>query len=91
MPSPKPTGYATTEEVCAAAGVSRVSIRRWVQLGLLPEPTRTSDGRSGVWSRWPAWAIERATWVRARRAEHLTLDEVAELVRQGNAPGPAGE
>lgn len=89
MAAPTQKRFATTEQVCEAAGVGRVSVWRWVRLGLLPEPTRISDGRgSGVRSRWPAWAVERAAWVRARRAEHLTLDEVAELVRQGGAPGP---
>ncbi len=80
--------FATTDEVSAASGISRVSLWRWVRLGLLPEPTRISDGRaSGVRSRWPGWAVERAAWIRARRDEKLTLDEVAELIRQGEAPG----
>lgn len=88
MARPRPK-FATTEEVSAAAGISRVSLWRWVRLGLLPEPTRISGGRaSGVRGRWPAWAVERAAWIRARRDEKLTLDEVAELIRAGEAPGP---
>lgn len=83
----EPPKYATTAEVSAAAGVSRVSIWRWVQMGLLPEPARYSDGRTGVKNRWPAWAVERAAWVRKKRTE-LTLEEVVTLVRANKAPGP---
>lgn len=85
--SSDPSKYASTAEVSAAAGVSRVSIWRWVQMGLLPEPARYSDGRTGVKNRWPAWAVDRAGWVRRMRTE-LTLEEVATLVRAGEAPGP---
>lgn len=80
--------YASTAEVSEAAGVNRVTLWRWVNMGILPAPTKLSDGISGVHNRWPAWAIERARWVRRRRDEMLTLPEVAALVEAGEAPGP---
>jgi len=73
--------YARTAEVAEAAGVSRQTLRAWVQRGLLPEPTLLAKGR-GVWSRWPPVSVEIAAFIRAKRDEDFTLDEIVVLVRE---------
>ena len=60
-------------------------MRKWVAGALLPEPRRTSNNRN----RWPAWAVERARWIRERLDGKASLQQIAELVRHGlAAPSP---
>jgi DNA-binding transcriptional MerR regulator len=81
--------FATTQEVAAAAGeVHRDTLRRWCKMELLPEPTIISRGRGGVHSRWPRWAVDRATWISQQLETGYTLPEIAEQVRAGQAPPP---
>ncbi len=51
----------TTKQVEEAAGVSYRTLRRWVREGLLEQPARTSDGRSGVHLRWTAAQLRRGS------------------------------
>lgn len=70
--------FASTEDVAAAAGgVTRHTLRRWCERGVLPKPTLYGIGRGGTHNRWPAWAVARARWVRGMLDEGHTLDEVA--------------
>ncbi|MBZ5713951.1 helix-turn-helix transcriptional regulator [Nannocystis pusilla] len=72
--------FVTNEELIAVTGVSRQSLNLWVKKGLLPAPTLISDGKSGVRSRWPAEALERAKFiVEVRR--HYALSEIVALAR----------
>ena len=85
MPRQLNPAFASTEEVAeAAGGVTTHTLRRWCDKGALPEPTRTGVARGGTYNRWPAWAVERARWVRKMLNEGYTLDEVAQRAR---APG----
>lgn len=75
-------------EVLAAAGVSPLTLRKWVVRGLLPEPQRVGSGRAkGSRNHWPTWAPARARWVREQRDLGVTIDELVELVKLGSAPG----
>lgn len=79
--------FATTQEVSAAAGeVHRDTLRRWCKMELLPEPTIISRGRAGVHSRWPGWAVDRASWIHQQLETGYTLVEIAEQVKAGQAP-----
>lgn len=79
--------HATQGAVLAAAQVAPLTLRKWVVRGLLPEPRRVGAGRArGSRNQWPPWAPERARWVRAQRERGLSLEAIAELVRQGAAP-----
>ena len=73
--------FVTNEELIAVTGVSRQSLNLWVKKGLLPAPTLISDGKSGVRSRWPAEALERAKFIVEAR-KHYALSEIVELVRE---------
>ncbi|WAS96375.1 MerR family transcriptional regulator [Nannocystis punicea] len=82
--------FATNEELIAITGVSRQSLNLWVKRGLLPAPTIFSDGKSGVRSRWPAEALERAKFIVEAR-KFYALHEIEALVRErwgegGEAP-----
>ena len=84
--------FATTQEVTTAAGdVHRDTLRRWCKLELMPDPTIISRGRGGVHSRWPGWAVERATWIAQQLATGYTLPEIIEQVKAGKAPAPPAE
>lgn len=74
--------FCTTQDVMEAAGVSTLTVRNWVERGLLPKPTKVSLGYPlGVFNRFPAWAIMRARFIAAKRRDGLTLDEILELVK----------
>lgn len=80
----------TADLLKAAGGISQPTLYRWIGLGIMPEAERrVSGGGDGVRARWPQGALERARWVAQRRAEGLALDEIAELVKAGQAP-PVG-
>lgn len=69
-----------------AAGVTRQTVNTWVSLGLLPAPTKVSQGSpGGVFNRFPAWAVDRARFVAQRRAAGFTIDEVLEMLAELDA------
>jgi len=73
-------------------GISRLTLLRWYQAGLLPAPERVSEGRpGGLSNRWPAWVVERARFVKEKWIAGHTLDEIKVLIeaqhgRQEAAP-----
>lgn len=74
--------FVTTEAVIEAGGVSGLTINTWVKAGLLPAPKRISTGaRGGLINIYPAWAIERARFIREKRLAGHTLDEVLALAQ----------
>jgi DNA-binding transcriptional MerR regulator len=73
--------FVTNEELIAVTGVSRQSLNLWVKRGLLPAPTRISDGKTGIRSRWPAEALERAHFIVEAR-KFYALHEIEVLVRE---------
>ncbi len=90
MPRQLNAAFASTGEVAAAAGgVTRQTLWRWSDKGALPQPTLYGVARGGTHNRWPAWAVERARWIRTMLDEGFTLDEVAERASGlGDRPTP---
>lgn len=80
---------ATTGDLVKITGMSGDTMYDWADAGLLPAPEVISDGRRGIKSRWPIEALERARFVMARRAELLTLAEIAVLVAEKWGPPTA--
>jgi DNA-binding transcriptional MerR regulator len=80
---------ATTDDLVRITGLTKDTMYDWADMGLLPAPEVISDGRRGIKSRWPIEALERARFVMARRAELLTLAEIAALVAEKWGPPTA--
>ncbi len=77
-PTPIARTWLTTAEMCESLGITRGTLRRWVNLGLIDEPEVVSSGRQGRRSRWPQEARERAHWIQSQRDEGFTLSEIAQ-------------
>lgn len=77
---------ATTDDLVRITGLTKDTMYDWADQGLLPAPEVISDGRRGIKSRWPIEALERARFVMAKRAELLTLAEIAVLVAEQWGP-----
>lgn len=74
--------FVTTEALVAAGGVTAITIHAWVKAGLLPEPRLVSSGSpGGLINIYPAWAVERARFIREKRQGGHTLEEVRALVQ----------
>lgn len=82
--------FSTNEELVSITGVSRQTLMLWVKRGLLPGPTIISDGKTGVRSRWPFEAVERAKFIVEARNKMYTLREIEALVREYWPEGSEG-
>jgi excisionase family DNA binding protein len=72
-----PARPISTREVAEAAGVSRATLYRWVERGLLPAPVRKVAGRHGGREhRWPRGTLERASFIRQCLELGYSLDEI---------------
>jgi len=79
-------GFASTDDLMAAAGCARRTITVWMELGLLPVPTKVSLGSpGGAFNRFPAWAIERARFIAEKRVGGYTYDEVHAMITEQEA------
>ena len=74
---------ASTDAVCEAAGVSRVTVHRWAKQGLLPVPDKVFRGRRGTSSLWPVHAPAQAKWVREQLDAGQTISQVREALERG--------
>jgi DNA-binding transcriptional MerR regulator len=90
--------FATTDDIMAAASITRSTVKVWAELGLLPPPIKMSLSRAGgVFNRYPARAVEQARFVAEKRAAGFTYDEIramlanlaAQEARQARADAPA--
>jgi DNA-binding transcriptional MerR regulator len=81
--------FATTTDIMEAAGVTRRTVTAWIDAGLLPKPIRISLGRpGGVFNRFPMIALEHARFIAAKRAEGLSLQQIADLLAKQGGPVP---
>ncbi|PCC70347.1 DNA-binding transcriptional regulator, MerR family [Nannocystis exedens] len=73
--------FATTTDIMEAAGITRRTVTAWINAGLLPRPIKISLGSpGGVFNRFPMSALGQARFVAAKRAEGLSLEQIAELL-----------
>ena len=81
MPSDAPALY-DIEELAERGGVSRRTVRYYVQRGLIPTPTGTGRGK-----HYTSAHLDRLIWIRTRQEQGAGLDALeSELL---GAPEPA--
>lgn len=81
LPRKLDPAFATTDDIMAAAGITRSTVKVWSELGLLPPPIKMSLGMAGgVFNRYPAWAVDRARFVAVKRTAGFTYDEIRALL-----------
>jgi len=79
--------FATTTDIMETAGVTRRTVTAWIDLGLLPRPVKISLGSpGGVFNRFPMIALEQARFITAKRAEGLSLQQIADLLKAQGGP-----
>ena len=82
--------FATMADIMEAAGMTRRTIRVWVERGLLTKPVSVSQGYpGGMFNRFPAHVLDQARFIVAMREQGLSLDDIAALVaaRDGTRGG----
>jgi DNA-binding transcriptional MerR regulator len=73
--------FATMADIMEAAGMTRRTIRVWIERGLLTKPSMSRRAtRAGVFNRFPAHVLDQARFIVAMREQGLSLDEIAALV-----------
>ena len=100
LPRQLDPGFAATDDIMAAANITRTTVRTWQDMGFLPVPLKVSLGMGGgVFNRYPAWAVPRARFVAEKRSAGFTYDEIrvmlakadAEASRRPKKPKPEAE
>jgi DNA-binding transcriptional MerR regulator len=74
------------EELAALGGVTRRTVRYYVQEGLLPAPLGVGRGR-----HYGPEHLARLQAVKALQEQGLSLDAVRSAIERGRRPRPAGE
>ena len=73
--------FATMADIMEAAGMTRRTIRVWIERGLLTKPVMVSQGYpGGMFNRFPAHVLDQARFIVAMREQGLSLDDIAALV-----------
>jgi DNA-binding transcriptional MerR regulator len=86
LPRQLDPAFASTDDIMAAASITRSTVKTWENMGLLPTPLKISLGMGGgVFNRYPAWAVERARFVAEKRAAGFTFDEVRAMLAKMEA------
>jgi hypothetical protein len=67
-------------DMTEALGVTRMTIRKYVQMQLLPAPVMVSDGKQGVRSRWTPIALDHAAYILEQQEVGHTLAEIAGMI-----------
>jgi DNA-binding transcriptional MerR regulator len=73
----------TTPKLAELVGVSGQTLRRWVQLGLLPAPEKVHRGRRGTVSEWPEGSVEQARWVHTQLEAGRTIAKILAALEAG--------
>jgi len=86
LPRQLDPAFASTDDIMAAASITRSTVKTWQDMGFLPEPLKISLGMAGgVFNRYPAWAVDRARFVAEKRAAGFTYDEVRAMLAKQDA------
>ncbi len=73
--------FATMADIMEAAGMTRRTIRVWIERGLLTKPVMVSQGYpGGMFNRFPAHVLDQARFIVAMREQGVSLDEIAGLI-----------
>ena len=73
--------FATMADIMEAAGMTRRTIRVWIERGVLTKPVTISQGYpAGMFNRFPAHVLDQARFIVAMREQGLSLDEIAGLI-----------
>lgn len=83
MSEPRARTWATTAEVCEAAGIARSTAFLWAKRGVLPEPVTVAGGKRGRSSRWALHAPEQARWVQGMLDQGFTFTEIRTALEAG--------
>ena len=80
-----------TSKVAEAAGVSRATVQRWANAGLLPLPTVYYGLKPGKHSFWADHAPAQARWVADQIAAGRSFEEIRTALAAGefSVPPPA--
>lgn len=85
-PAPK----VDAKQVADAAGVSRATVQRWANAGLLPVPRVYYGLKPGKHSAWAEHAPAQARWVADQIAAGRSFEEIRSALAAGEfAVGPA--
>lgn len=68
----------TTAAVEKATGVRYRTLRRWIVLGLLEQPDKSSDGRTGVRLHWTRQQLQQARLVAKLRRAGMSESRIRE-------------
>lgn len=82
--------YLTTPEVAEAVGVSKATILRWAEQGVLPKPVIVHGGRRGRLARWPLHTPAQGRWVLVQLEARLTWDEIRAALAAGRFVATSG-
>lgn len=86
LPRQLDPAFASTDDIMAAASITRSTVKTWQDMGFLPPPLKVSLGMAGgVFNRYPSWAVERARFVAEKRAAGFTYDEVRAMLAKMDA------
>lgn len=80
-----------TKQVADAAGVSRATVQRWANAGLLPLPTVYYGLKPSKHSFWADHAPAQARWVANQIAAGRSFEEIRAALAAGefSVPSPA--
>ena len=74
--------FATMADIMEAAGMTRRTIRVWIEKGCITKPIKVSHGYpDGIFNRFPAHVLEQVRFILAMREQGVSLDEIAALVQ----------
>lgn len=77
------------KQVAEAAGVSRATVHRWANAGLLPTPKVYYGLKPGKHSYWAPHAPAQAQWVAKQLASGRSFDEIREALAAGEFKAPS--
>lgn len=76
----KPRIFCYTRDLTEALDVTRRTLYKYVQEGLLPAPILYSNGRTGVLCRWTTTAMEHVEFINEQKALGYNLAEIKAMI-----------
>jgi len=76
----KPRIFCYTRDLTEVLEVTRRTVYKYVQEGLLPAPILYSDGRTGVQCRWTLAAMDHAHFIHEQKAIGYNIPEIKAMI-----------